>query len=148
MDFKTFLVKKIMMSFFVSVACICAAMALIGLIFEPDARLGYEAFLSPLFFGAIATLPSLIQYSKKELSLKQTAVRNVIHFVLLEAVILSVLYFANILTDLSMTLSLGASIFVIDLTVNLVLWVHDQKTAKEFNQALIELQGGPMSENK
>ncbi|MEL7659033.1 MAG: DUF3021 family protein, partial [Bacillota bacterium] len=138
--FKTYFVKKIMMSFFVSVACICAAMALIGMIFEPDTRLGYEAFLSPLIFGAVATLPSLIQYSKKDLSLKQTAVRNVAHFIMLEAVILSFLYFGGVLTDWSMTFSLGISIFVIDLTVNLVLWVNDKKTAKEFNDALKKLQ--------
>lgn len=140
MDFKTFFVKKIIMSFFVSVACICAAMALIGMIFEPDTRFGYEVFLSPLIFGAVATLPSFIQYSKKDLSLKQTAVRNVIHFIMLEAVILSVLYLGGILTDMSITLSLGISIFIIDLTVNLVLWVNDKKTAKEFNDALEKLQ--------
>jgi len=140
MDFKTFLVKKIMMSFFASVTCICAAMALIGVIFEPNTRLGYEAFLSPLIFGAVATLPSLVQYSKKDLSLRQTAVRNVIHFILLEAVILSILYFGGILTSISMAVSLGISIFVIDLTVNLVLWINDKKMAKEFNDALKKLQ--------
>ncbi len=140
MDLKTFFVKKIMMSFFIAVTCICAAMALIGVIFEPDIRFGYEAFLSPLIFSAVATFPSLVQYSKKELSLRQTAVRNVIHFILLEAVVLSVLYFGGILTDMSITLSLGVSIFVIDLIVNLVLWLNDKKTAKEFNNALKKLQ--------
>lgn len=140
MDFKTFFVKKIMMSFFVSVPCICAAMTLIGVMFESDTRFGYEAFLSPLIFGAAATLPSLVQYSKKDLSLRQTAVRNVIHFILLETVILSVLYFGGMLTDMWMTLSLGVSIFMIDLTVNLVLWVNDKKMAKEFNEALKKLQ--------
>ncbi len=140
MDFKTFYVKKIMMSFFVSVTCICAVMALIGMVFETDTRFGYEAFLSPLIFGAVATLPSLVQYSKKELSLRQTAVRNVIHFIMLEAVILSVLYFGGMLTSISMAVSLGISIFVIDLTVNLVLWINDKRTAKEFNSALRILQ--------
>ena len=140
MDFKTFFVKKIMMSFFISVTCICAAMTLIGMVFETDARFGYEAFLSPLIFGAVATFPSLVQYSKKELSLRQTAVRNVIHFILLEAVILSILYFGGMLTNISMAVSLGISIFVIDLTVNLVLWINDKRTAKEFNDALKKLQ--------
>ncbi len=140
MDFKTFFVKKIMMSFFISVTCICAAMTLIGMVFETDARFGYEAFLSPLIFGAVATFPSLVQYSKKELSLRQTAVRNVIHFILLEAVILSILYFGGMLTNISMAVSLGISIFAIDLTVNLVLWINDKRTAKEFNDALKKLQ--------
>lgn len=140
MDFKTFFVKKVMMSFFVSITCISAAMALIGMLFEPDARFGYEAFLSPLIFGALASLPLLVKYSKKELSFKQTAIRNVIHFLLLEAVILSVLYFEGLLTSVSMAISLGISIFVIDLTVNLVLWINDKRTAKEFNDALKRLQ--------
>lgn len=129
-----------MISFFVSTTCISAAMALIGMLFEPDARFGYEAFLSPLIFGALASLPLLVKYSKKELSFKQTAIRNVIHFLLLEAVILSVLYFEGLLTSVSMAISLGISIFVIDLTVNLVLWINDKRIAKEFNDALRKLQ--------
>jgi len=140
MDFKTFLVKKIMMSFFVSVTCISAAMALIGMIFESDTRFGYEAFLSPLIFGAVASLPLLVKYSRSELSIKQTAIRNVIHFVLLEVVILSVLFLGGMLTTMSMTITLGVSIFVIDLTVNLVLWVNDKRTSKEFNDALKRMQ--------
>lgn len=140
MSFKTFFTKKIMISYFVSTTCICAAMALIGMIFEPDTRFGYEAFLSPLIFGVVAVFPSLVHYSKEELSLKQTAVRNVIHFILLEILILSVLYFGGILTDFVMTISLGVSIFIIDITVDLVLWINDKKTAKEFNDALKELQ--------
>ncbi len=140
MDFKTFFVKKVMMSFFVSIACICAAMAVIGMVYETDARFGYEAFLSPLLFGALASLPLLVKYSKKELTLKQAAVRNLLHFVLLEAVILSVLYFVGILTSVSMAASLGFSILTIDLTVNLVMWINDKRTAREFNSALKRMQ--------
>lgn len=140
MNFKNFFVKKIMMSFFVSVTCICAAMVLIGMTFDSDTRFGYEAFLSPLIFGAVASLPLLVKYSKNELSVKQTAIRNVIHFILLEVVILSILYFEGIITSMSMAISLGVSIFIIDLTVNLVLWINDKRTAKEFNEALKKMQ--------
>ncbi len=142
MDFKTFFVKRIMMSFFVSVACISLAMAFLGMLFEPDTRFGYEALLYPIIFGAVASLPLLATYSKKELSLKQTAFREVLHFIILEAVVLSILYFGGALTDLSMTVSIGVSIFVIDLAVHLVLWVNDKKTAKLFNNALKKLQSG------
>ncbi|NLO16023.1 MAG: DUF3021 domain-containing protein [Clostridiales bacterium] len=140
MDFKTFFEKKIMMSFFVSVTCICAAMALVGMTFETDTRFGYEAFLSPLIFGLLASIPTLVTYSKKELSVKQTAIRNLLHFVLLETVVLSVLYFGGMLTSVSMAISLGISILIIDLVVNLVLWINDKRIAKEFNSALKRLQ--------
>ncbi|MGB4407431.1 MAG: DUF3021 family protein [Sphaerochaeta sp.] len=140
MDFRTFFVKRVMMSFFVSVTCISVAMALIGMAFEPNARFGYEAFLSPLIFGSLASLPLMVKYSSKELSPRQTAMRSVIHLVLLEVVILSVLWFAGLLTGISMAVSLGTSICIIDVTVHLVLWLQDTRTAKEFNEALHRLQ--------
>lgn len=140
MDFKTYFVKKIMMSFFVSVTFISVAMALIGIIFEPDTRFGYEALLFPLLFGGVASLPLLVKYSRTELSLKQTVARNVLHFLLLEVVILSILFFGGVLTDLSITISLALSIFIIDLTVNLVLWINDKKTARVLNDGLKILQ--------
>jgi hypothetical protein len=140
MDFKTYFVKKIMMSFFVSVTCISAAMALIGMMYESDTRFGYEAFLSPLIFGAVASLPLLVKYSRNELTVKETVIRNVIHFILIEVLVLSVLYFGGMLTTVPVTVAIGFSILLIDLTVNLVLWVNDKKIAKEFNEALKIMQ--------
>lgn len=140
MNFKTFFIKEIMMSFFVSSTCICAAMALVGMIFETDTLFGYEAFLSPLIFGAIASFTLLVKYSRRELSLKQAAIRNILHFILLEATILFVLYIIGALRSVSVTVSLAISIFMIYLTVNLVLWINDKRTAREFNNALKILQ--------
>jgi len=146
MDFKTFFVKKVMMSFFISISCITVAMALIGIVFEPTVRFGYEAFLSPMLFGALATLPMLVKYSKKELSIKQTMLRGVMHFILLEAVLLTALHLAGLLTSISMTISLAASICIIYATVNLVLWIQDTRTAKELNDALQKMQSKYRSE--
>ena len=140
MDLKTFFVKRVMMSFFVSVPCITAAMALIGTTSVPDVRFGYEAFWSPLLFGAIASLPLFVYYSEQELSFRQTVFRSILHLVLLEVLILSVLALTCVLTTPSMGVSLGLSILVIDCTVQLVLWVHDKRTASAFNQALKRMQ--------
>ena len=136
MDFKTFFVKKVMLSFFISVTFITLAVAVTGLIFEPDVQFGYEAFFSPLIFGAIATFPKLITYSKEELSVRQTLARNLIHFILLEILILGSLYFADVLSSVSMTVSLAVTILIIYITVSILIWIHDKKTALEFNNAL------------
>ncbi|MHB1152581.1 MAG: hypothetical protein ACYCWE_06590 [Eubacteriales bacterium] len=128
------------MSYFVSVTCISAAMAVLGLIFEPETRFGYAALLYPHLFGIIASIPQFMQYSKKELSVKQTIIKNIIHFVLLELIILSFLYYGNALDNISVTLSVAISVFIIDLTVYLVLWTNDKKTAKAFNEALKKMQ--------
>jgi hypothetical protein len=136
MEIKTFFFKKVVMSFFVTVTCIVLTMALVGLFFEPDVRFGYEAFFSPLIFGLIASLPLFVKYSKHELSLGQSLLRDGIYLLLIELLILSVLYFNKILTNFSMALSLAFSIFIINVTVKIVLWINDKKTADEFNKAL------------
>ena len=146
MDFKTFFVKIVMVSFYISVTYIILAMAVIGLIFEPDTNFGYEAFFSPLIFGAIAAFPKMITYSKEELSVRQTLIRNIIHFLLLEILILLSLYFGNILTSISMTVSLAVTILIIYISVSTIMWINDKKTASEFNKALKILQYSQSSE--
>ncbi|WP_312650712.1 hypothetical protein [Proteiniclasticum sp.] len=136
MDFKTFFVKKVMLSFYISVTFIVLAMAIVGLVFEPDIRMGYEAFFSPLIFGAIATFPKLITYSREELSVRQTLIRNILHFLLLEVLILGSLYFTEVLTSVSMTVSLAVTILIIYISVSAIMWISDKKTALEFNNAL------------
>ncbi len=136
MDFKTFFVKKIMISFYITVTFIVLAMAILGLVFEPDTRMGYEAFFSPLIFGAIATFPNLLTYSKEELSVRQALVRKIIHFFLLEILILTSLYFSNMLTSVSITVSLALTILIIYTAVSTIMWINDKKTALEFNHAL------------
>lgn len=140
MSFKTFFLKNILMSFFVSVTCITAAMAIMGSVFKPDVHFGFDSYWSPILFGLAATIPLLVKYSKKELSLRQQIFRNIIHFVLLEAVILSILYFAGALTDYSEAISIAVSVFIIDAAVYLVLWLSDKRIAEDFNKALKKMQ--------
>ncbi len=125
-----------MLSFYISVTFIVLAMAIVGLVFEPDIRMGYEAFFSPLIFGAIATFPKLITYSREELSVRQTLIRNILHFLLLEVLILGSLYFTEVLTSVSMTVSLAVTILIIYISVSAIMWINDKKTALEFNNAL------------
>ena len=147
MDFSTFFHRKVMMSFFISVTCITAAMAVLGMLYQPDARFGYVSFFSPLLFGALTTLPVLVKYTKREQTVRQALVRNILHLLLLEAVVLLVLYLAGQLTGPSMILSLCVSILIIDVAVSGVLWMHDVKTAGLLNEAIKKLQqdNGDMS---
>lgn len=140
MNIKTFFVEKIMMSFFVSVTCITVIMAFVGMVYDPDALFGYDAFLSPIIFGLIASLPSIIKYSKHDLTAKQAFVRNVIHFIFIEGLIISVLYFGGLITSFPMMVSLCLSILIAYVTVSLVLWTNDKKTANDINRALAHFQ--------
>lgn len=140
MDSKTFFVKKILITYFLVVAGITAATGIIGVIFAPDTTFGYEAFLSPFLFGFVGVLPSLVTYSKKELSAKQMFFRLVIHFMLLELLILLFASFTGLITSPDIAISLALSVLIIYLTVQLVMWFNDKRAATEMNTALKVLQ--------
>lgn len=140
MELKTFFTKKIMMSFFVSTSYITLAMGILGLIFEPEVKFSYEAFFSPILFGILATLPTLVYYSNEELSIKQVIQRDIIHLLLLEIILLTVLSMVCLIKSIPMLVSLAFTIFIIDLVVHLVLWINDKRVASDFNSALKKLQ--------
>lgn len=140
MSFKTFFVKKILMSYCLGVAGITAAIGILGSVYAPEVRFGYEAFLSPFVFGLVAVIPSLVMYSKKELSVGQMLFRQALHFVLLEACILMFAWRSGLVTSPGLVVSLALAVLIIDLTVHLVMWLNDKRTATELNSALKRLQ--------
>ncbi len=140
MDFKTFFVKNILVGFFVSFTLICLAMMAIGFIYEPNKEFGYEIFLSPLLFSLIATLPSLINYSKTEPSLKSVIIRKIIHLLVLEALIIGVLSMSQIITSVELLISLGLSILIIDVSVQLILWISARRTSTMLNKQIQQYQ--------
>ena len=142
MGFRTYLYKNVLMGFFVAVPCICAVMAVLGMVFEPEARFGYKGLLSPLIWGAATMLPTLVGYSKRELSVREAIIRKLIQLVLVEIIVLSAVYSGGGLTSFPLAVSLAFSVFLVGVAVYFVLWVNDRKTAAAFNKALAEMQEG------
>lgn len=132
--------KKNLMIYFISVTGITIATAVLGLNFEPDARFGYEAFLSPLIFGVVAVLPSFALYSRKELTLRQMLVRRVFHFVLLELTLLVFGFSAGILDGVDVAFSFAFSVLAVYLFTNVLQYILDSKTAGKINEGLKKLQ--------
>jgi NADH:ubiquinone oxidoreductase subunit 3 (subunit A) len=91
-------------------------------------------------FALAGDLPSLVYYSNKEFSIKSRYLRMVIHFVLLEVVILT---FGNITGQVSgveQTALFGLEILGIYLLVGLINWLIDRKTANNINQQLSNIR--------
>lgn len=140
MSFKTFL-KSCLREYFIITTCVTAATALLGQALDPAARFGYEAFFSPLIFGLIGLLPSLITYSPKELSFRQALVRKVLHFIVLEAMLIGFGFWSGILHSLTDATFFCLTVLIVFLTVNLISWQFDKKDAYKINQMLKSLQG-------
>ena len=69
-------IMKIIRTYFTLVTLITVAIFLIGAQLAPDASLSYTAFAIPLIYAACGVLPSVVMYSRKELTVKQFLVRN------------------------------------------------------------------------
>lgn len=140
MSFKAFL-KRCLMEYFIITTCVTAAIAILGQALDPAARFGYEAYWSPLIFGFVGLLPSLVTYSRKELSFRQALLRKAIHVVVLEATLAAFGFWAGILHALSDASVFMLAVFIIYLAVNLLSWQFDKKDAGEINRTLKYLQG-------
>lgn len=135
MSFNDFF-KKCLMDFFIIVTCISVVIGIIGLIYEPNRTFGYEAFFSPLIFGAISILPSFVTYSKKELTIKQMVFRNLLQLLILECLILITGYLLGIMKDERILISVGISVIIVYIIVQLISWIIDSKTAAILNKNL------------
>ncbi len=141
MEFKRFLVNKLILFFMLS-TLITAAVSLIGSTFDAGARFGYDVLLTPMKYAALCLLPTLVTWSRRDLSAKELLVRKALMLILLEGVILLIAFMSPVIDTGSMrvVLTLAGSVFVIFALVNLFLWLKDSAEAKKMNIALAEFQ--------
>jgi hypothetical protein len=140
MSFKDFMMKQIIPGFFVTVTCITFAMAVLGTVYGPDVRLSYGILFSPFIYGLAATATQLVNYSAKELTVKQALARKGFHALALEIVIMHIAYGAGALTGTGVTAALALAILLIYGAVTLIMWISDRRSSEAVNRALSELQ--------
>lgn len=134
--------KSILLSFFIIVTLINIAMFVLGSIFQPELRFGYNAFLSPLIYGLISIIPCMVMYSKKELTVKKLIIRKIIQLLSIEG-ILGLLVFgfqSPQKENTQLMVSFSISIFVIYVLEHLISWLLDVQTAKRMTEDLQHYQ--------
>lgn len=140
MSLKAFL-RKCLMEYFIITTCVTAAIGILGLSLDPAAKFGYEAYVSPFVFGLVSLLPSMVTYSRRELTFRQTLVRKLLHFALLEALLITFGHWAGVLHGFGDTICFALAVFIVYLVVNLIGWYLDSREATEINETLKALQG-------
>ncbi|MFA7660317.1 MAG: DUF3021 family protein [Anaerovoracaceae bacterium] len=144
MSIREFLRKRIM-EYFIITTCVTAAIAILGLALEPTARLGYEALFSPLIFGLVSLVPSLVTYSRMELTFRQTLLRKMLYVFLLEVMLLLFGFWTGILHGFADARLFVLTVLVVYLAVNLINWQFDKKDADEINKTLKSFQDRSIS---
>ena len=129
-------------TYFMLVTMILAVMMLLGTHFMPDARFGYEAFATPLWYAAWGTLPNLVMYAKKELTLKQFLVRKLLQLVLVEIIVIRVAIPAQMMNSGKMeeVVALAVGILVVYIFTHLIEWFQNYTMAKRMTEELLAFQ--------
>lgn len=141
MELKRFLVNKLILFFMLS-TLIAVAVFLIGSAFDSGARFGYDALLVPIEYAALCMLPTLVMWSRRELSVRELLIRKALMLVLLEGVILFIAYTSPVIdtSSVRVVLTLAGSVLVIFVLVNLFLWLKDSAEAKNISRDLEQFQ--------
>ena len=135
------IVSELIRIFFVTTTLITIASGVVGILYFKEATIGYESFLSPPLFGFLSSLISIVNYSKKEMSISQAVIRKVIHLLLIEEMILGLNYNANG-NNLApqFYLILAVVTMLIFVSVGVIIYMNDKKMSENFNRELILFQ--------
>lgn len=139
MSIKAFL-KRRLLEYCIITTCVTAVTAILGLSISPEVRFGYEAFFSPLLFGLLSLIPSLVMYSRKELSFRQAIIRKVLHLLLLEALLTAFGHWNGMFQASGDIAFFMITVFAVYILVHLISWQLDRKEAGEINKTLKALQ--------
>lgn len=136
------LVNDMIYTYFMLVTMILGVMMVLGTRFMPDERFGYEAFGMPLLYAAWGTLPNIVMYAKKELTLKQFLIRKTIQLVLVEIIVLTVAIPMQIIESrrLEVVVSLAIGILVVYIFTHLIEWFQNYTMAKKMTEELLAFQ--------
>lgn len=136
------MIKDFFEGFFISVTLINLAMFILGLLFRPDQRFGYEVFIYPLIYGLIGMIPILVVRTQKELSVKQIIIRKIMQLFLLMVLLLGCI-FGQSLTEpdrIPAIIGVAFSIVLIYVLVNVTEWMMDERAAKDMTEDLLQMQ--------
>ena len=136
-------IKKLIRDYFIIFAIIIICITVLRQVFSP-----YEYFeLKDIFIymiGAlVGDLPSLILYSPKEMPEKEMRIRIIIHFVVLEAVLLTLANVMGLVTGILSTIFFAFQIAVIYALIRFLSWRDDRKAARRINEKLKAMKDGP-----
>lgn len=148
MSLKEILYKSLMI-YFILVTCITAVIAILGSIFDPDARFGYNELASPFIFAAMGVIPNLLLYSSKELSDKQIILRKIIQLAVIEAEVVVTCIRSPIIHTEKAEDIIGVmiSVLVIFILVHLINIMNNYFSAKQLTKELIQFQKNNKEEN-
>lgn len=141
MTFKEFIISRLQMFFFL-VTMILLAQVVLGNVIEPDRVLYYKDFTGTFLMAGLCMLPTVVTYSKKELTFKQMFVRHTIQLVLIEGIMLTLAItgFETSPQKLLSVVLIAVITAVIYALAIFIMWYRQYLESKKLTELLKNLQ--------
>ena len=136
------LIRDMINTYFMLVTMILVVMTILGTQFMPDVKFGYEGFAKPLIYAAYGTLPNIVMYARKELTMKQLLIRKIVQLVLVEVIVVMVALPVEVILagKTEIVFALVISVFIIYILTHVIEWFQNYTTAKQMTEELLDFQ--------
>lgn len=115
-----------------------------GLGITPGVTLNLSWAVGVLIRSAMYTVPVVVFKSKHELSMGEMVVRRVIHFLLIEIIVMCNEYFWDEIRDIKTLSRIAVSVLVVYLFVAVGDWLLGYMEAQKMNRMLEKMKGRNM----
>ncbi len=139
MTIKEFLISRIQL-YFLLVTLIFAVSMIIGMIFTPGQELYYYQLIGPFFLAALCVLPTFITYSRKEPTVRQVVLRNIIRLILIEGIVLTQIQPPEQENQVLFRILLAAAVLIVYLLASLMMWLRRVRQSRMMTEQLKILQ--------
>ena len=127
-------------TFFVSTVLINVAMFICGMAFAPEQRFGYELLVYPIIYGFLACIPVFVMFTSKELTVKQTLIREAVQLVIIVGIIEMVMFGGQFAGYGAEAVAVAACVVLVYAAAVLIRYKLDVKTARQMTDQLKALQ--------
>lgn len=139
MTIKEFLISRIQL-YFLLVTLIFAVSMIIGMIFTPGQELYYYQLIGPFFLAALCVLSTFITYSRKEPTVRQVVLRNIIRLILIEGIVLTKIQPPEQENQVLFRILLAAAVLIVYLLASLMMWLRRVRQSGMMTEQLKILQ--------
>lgn len=129
-------IKKVLQQFLIIFALIIIILTFLRQLYYPEASFDLKSIYIVMAFSFFASLLGFILYSPNNLSEKNSRIRMVIHFLALEALLITLASITGIVDSVLSKSILAIQIAVIYCIVRLLSWQQDKKVSNEINEKL------------
>ncbi|CAM4085022.1 DUF3021 family protein [Saccharibacillus endophyticus] len=137
------LTKEILRSFLIIFASIMIIITVLRQIYVPDASFELQAIFTIMAFSFVGALTGIILYTPHAASERKMRIRVIVHFFVLEVLLVSLALLLNLVQSMFAILLLVVQIAVVYLIVRLLSYRNDQKEAQQINDRLRMFKNKP-----